>query len=132
MNRLLTGLIWYCRPIEVPFKWNGTPYKLVDTAGMRRRARISDKIEKLMVNDALRAIRYAHLCVLLIDATEEIHKQDLSIARLIEDEGRAIVIGANKWDVVRNKKAASARFLTVYRLHLHNCVLLPVFVSGLL
>ena len=82
--------------IEVPFQWNGKPYKLVDTAGMRRRARIADKVEKLMVDDALRAVQYAHLCVLLIDANEEIHKQDLTIARLIEDEGRAIVIGANK------------------------------------
>ncbi len=95
--------------IEVPFEWNGKSYKLVDTAGMRRRARISDKIEKLMVDDALRAIQYAHVCVLLIDAAEEIHKQDLSIARLIADEGRAIVIGANKWDVVRDKEAASGQ-----------------------
>ena len=95
--------------IEVPFEWNGTRYKLVDTAGMRRRARISDKVEKLMVDDALRAIQYAHLCVLLIDATEEIHKQDLSIARLIEVEGRAIVIGANKWDAVRDKQAARGK-----------------------
>mgnify|MGYP001269416814 FL=1 len=93
--------------IEVPFQWNGKPYKLVDTAGMRRRARIADKVEKLMVDDALRAIQYAHLCVLLLDATEEIHKQDLLIARLIEDEGRAIIIGANKWDVVRDKQVAS-------------------------
>ena len=69
--------------IEVPFQWNGKPYKLVDTAGMRRRARVTDKVEKLMVDDALRAVQYAHLCVLLIDAAEEIHKQDLSIARLI-------------------------------------------------
>jgi len=95
--------------IEVPFEWNGRPYKLVDTAGMRRRARISDKVEKLMVGDALRAIQYAHLCVLLIDASEPIHKQDLAIARLIEDEGRALVIGANKWDSVRDKQAASSR-----------------------
>ena len=95
--------------IEVPFQWNGKPYKLVDTAGMRRRARIADKVEKLMVDDALRAVQYAHLCVLLIDATEEIHKQDLSIARLIEEEGRAIVIGANKWDAVRDKQAASGQ-----------------------
>ncbi len=92
--------------IEVPFEWKGRTYKLVDTAGVRRRARISDRIEKLMVEEALRAIQYAHVCVLLIDATEEIHKQDLSIARLIEDEGRAIVIGANKWDLVSDKQAA--------------------------
>ena len=95
--------------IEVPFEWNGKPYKLVDTAGMRRRARIANKVEKLMVEDALRAVQYAHLCVLLIDAGEPIHKQDLAIARLIEEEGRAIVIGANKWDAVREKQAASGR-----------------------
>ena len=67
---------------------------------------MADKIEKLMVEDTLRAIQFAHLCVLLIDATEPIHKQDLAIARLIEDEGRAIVIGANKWDAVRDRQAA--------------------------
>ena len=97
--------------IEVPFEWSGKSYTLVDTAGMRRRARIAGKVEKLMVDDARRAIQYAHLCILLIDATEEIHKQDLSIARLIEDEGRAIVIGANKWDAVRDKQAATGQIL---------------------
>ncbi len=60
----------------------------------------------MTVDDALRAIQYAHLCVLLIDATAELHKQDLAIARLIADEGRALVIGANKWDAVDNKQAA--------------------------
>ena len=93
--------------IELDFRFKGQLYRLVDTAGMRRRARVADKVEKLMVDDALRAIQFAHLCVLLIDANEPIHKQDLAIARLIEDEGRAIVIGANKWDVVRDKQAAS-------------------------
>ena len=72
--------------IELPFTWKGRPYKLVDTAGMRRKARISDKVEQLMVEDALRAIQYAHLCVLLVDATEELHRQDLAIARLIAEE----------------------------------------------
>ena len=93
--------------IELPFTWKGRPYKLVDTAGMRRRARISDKVERLMVDDALRAIQYAHLCVLLVDATEELHKQDLGIARLIAEEGRAVVIGANKWDAVRDRQGAA-------------------------
>ncbi len=95
--------------IEVSFEVNGKRYKLVDTAGMRRKARIANKVEKLIVDDALRAIQYAHLCILLVDATEEIHKQDLSIARLIEEEGRAIVIGANKWDAVRDKGLASGQ-----------------------
>ncbi|MEC8540049.1 MAG: ribosome biogenesis GTPase Der [Pseudomonadota bacterium] len=93
--------------IELPFEWKGRPYKLVDTAGMRRRARMSDKVEHLMVEDALRAVQYAHLCLLLIDATEELHRQDLAIARLIAEEGRGLVIGANKWDVVRSRQAAA-------------------------
>lgn len=93
--------------IELPFEWKGRPYKLVDTAGMRRRARISDKVERLMVDDALRAVQYAHLCLLLIDATEELHRQDLAIARTIAEEGRGLVIGANKWDAVRNRQAAA-------------------------
>ena len=118
--------------IEVPFQWNGKPYKLVDTAGMRRRARIADKVEKLMVDDALRAVQYAHLCVLLIDATEEIHKQDLTIARLIEDEGRAIVIGANKWDAVRNKQAASGQISDRLQTSLAQLRGVPVIqISGL-
>ena len=93
--------------IALPFTWKGRPYKLVDTAGMRRRARISNKVEQLMVDDALRAIQFAHLCVLLVDATEELHKQDLAIARLIAEEGRAVVIGANKWDAVRDRQGAA-------------------------
>ena len=118
--------------IEVPFQWNGKPYKLVDTAGMRRRARIADKVEKLMVDDALRAVQYAHLCVLLIDATEEIHKQDLTIARLIEDEGRAIVIVANKWDAVRDKQAASGQISDRLQTSLAQLRGVPVIqISGL-
>ena len=95
--------------IELPFEWKGRPYRLVDTARMRRRARISDKVEHLMVEDALRAVQYAHLCLLLIDATEELHRQDLAIARLIAEEGRGLVIGANKWDAVRSRQAAARR-----------------------
>ena len=118
--------------IEVPFELNGKPYKLVDTAGMRRRARIADKVEKLMVDDALRAIQYAHLCILLVDATEEIHKQDLSIARLIEDEGRAVVIGANKWDAVRDKRAASGQISDRLQTSLAQLRGVPVVqISGL-
>jgi GTP-binding protein len=118
--------------IEVPFEWNGRPYRLVDTAGMRRRARISDKVEKLMVGDALRAIQYAHLCVLLIDAGEPIHKQDLAIARLIEDEGRALVIGANKWDAVRDKQKASGLILDRLQTSLAQLRGVPVVkMSGL-
>jgi GTP-binding protein len=118
--------------IELDFNFKGKPYKLVDTAGMRRRARVADKVEKLMVDDALRAIQYAHLCVLLVDATEPIHKQDLGIARLIEDEGRAIVIGANKWDAVRDKQEATSQISDRLQTSLAQLRGVPVVqISGL-
>jgi GTP-binding protein len=99
---------------------------------MRRRARISDKVEKMMVTDALRAIQYAHLCVLLIDSTEEIHKQDLSIAKLIADEGRALVIGANKWDAVKNRQLATTQISDRLQTSLAQLRGVPVVqVSGL-
>ena len=118
--------------IEVNFEFKGQPYKLVDTAGMRRRARVADKVEKLMVDDALRAIQFAHLCVLLVDATEPLHKQDLAIARRIEDEGRAIVIAANKWDVVRDRQAASMQIVDRLQTSLAQLRGVPVVqISGL-
>ena len=118
--------------IEVPFEWRGQPYRLVDTAGMRRRARIADKVEKLMVGDALRAIQFAHLCVLLVDSTDELNKQDLAIARLIADEGRAIVIGANKWDAVDNKQVAAGKIADRLQTSLAQLRGVPVIqMSGL-
>ena len=96
--------------IEVPFQYDGHDIMLVDTAGMRRKARIDDQLEKAMVDDALRAIRFAQVCVLMIDAREELHKQDLAIARLVAEEGRALVIAANMWDVVTNKQEALKEF----------------------
>jgi GTP-binding protein len=116
----------------VPFEWRGQPYRLVDTAGMRRRARIADKVEKLMVGDALRAIQFAHLCVLLVDSTDELNKQDLAIARLIADEGRAIVIGANKWDAVDNKQVAAGKIADRLQTSLAQLRGVPVIqMSGL-
>lgn len=90
--------------IEIPFTYNDQNIMLVDTAGMRRKARIEDKLEKAMVDDALRAIRFAHVCVVMIDAREDLHRQDLAIARLVSEEGRAMVIAANMWDITTNKQ----------------------------
>ena len=77
--------------------------KLFDTAGLRRRARVVEKLEKLAVADALRAVRFAEVVVLLLDATIPFEKQDLTLADLVEREGRALVIGLNKWDLIENK-----------------------------
>jgi GTP-binding protein len=85
------------------FAWNGRPVKLFDTAGLRRKSRIAERVEKLAVGDALNAIRFAEVIVLLIDVDVALDKQDLQIADLAEREGRALVIGVNKWDLVENR-----------------------------
>ncbi len=94
--------------IMVPWEWEGRTINLVDTAGIRRRARVTEKLEKLAVGDALRSIQYAEVVVLLLDATIPFEKQDLALADLVEREGRALVIAVNKWDLVEDKNAALA------------------------
>jgi GTP-binding protein len=85
------------------FTWKGRPVKLFDTAGLRRKSRISERVEKLAVGDALNAIRFAEVLVLLIDVDVALDKQDLQLADLAEREGRALVIGVNKWDLVEHR-----------------------------
>lgn len=87
--------------ISVDWEWKGRGIKLFDTAGLRKRARIDDKLEKLAVSDGLRAVRFAEVVVLLLDATIPFEKQDLTLADLVEKEGRALVIAINKWDLVK-------------------------------
>jgi GTP-binding protein len=89
--------------IGLETEWRGRRLKLFDTAGLRRRARVTEKVEKLAVADALRAVRFAEVVVLLVDATVPFEKQDLALADLVEGEGRALVIGLNKWDLVDDK-----------------------------
>src|SRR3712207_5851425 len=89
--------------ISIDWAWRGRPIKLFDTAGLRKRARIEDKLEKLSVADALRAVRFAEVVVVLLDATIPFEKQDLTIVDLVEKEGRALVIGLNKWDLVADR-----------------------------
>jgi len=86
--------------IAVDWRWRGRPLRLIDTAGMRRKPRIEGKLEQLSVADALRAIRFAETVVLVMDALNPLERQDLAIARLVAEEGRALVLAANKWDVV--------------------------------
>jgi GTPase len=89
--------------ISLDWEWRGRAIRLFDTAGLRKRARVEDKLEKLSVADALRAVRFAEVVVVLLDATIPFEKQDLSIVDLIEQEGRALVIGLNKWDLVADQ-----------------------------
>ena len=91
--------------ILVPWEWEGRVINLVDTAGIRRRSRVTEKLEKLAVGDSLRSIQYAEVVVLMLDATIPFEKQDLALADLVEREGRALVIAVNKWDLIEDKNA---------------------------
>lgn len=89
--------------IAVEITWQGRQFRVFDTAGLRRRSRIEEKLEKLSVADALRAVRFAEVVVMMMDAQNKFEEQDLRIADLIEREGRAIVLAVNKWDLVERK-----------------------------
>lgn len=85
--------------------WQGRPIRLFDTAGLRRKVRIDELAEKLAASDAVRAIRFAEVVVLLIDPDRAFEQQDLTIGNMILEEGRALVIAINKWDLVEDKEA---------------------------
>ena len=103
-NRLLTGPeAGITRDsIAIDWEWEGRPVRLIDTAGMRKRARVQEKLEKLSVADALRAVNFAEVVVLLLDATKGLELQDLKIADSVLQEGRALIIAINKWDVAQD------------------------------
>ena len=88
--------------ISVKWEFRDRKFKLFDTAGMRKKARVQEKLEKLSVSDALRSIQFAEVVVVTLDVTKPFEKQDLQIADLVQREGRAIVIALNKWDLVEN------------------------------
>ncbi|HEY0960058.1 MAG TPA: ribosome biogenesis GTPase Der [Novosphingobium sp.] len=109
-DRLLTGPEAGITRDSIAIDWNWTDPKggderqvrLIDTAGMRKKARVTEKLEKLSVADARRAVDFAEVVVLLLDATQGLEHQDLKIASLVLEEGRALMIAINKWDVAEN------------------------------
>ena len=92
--------------IAVDLDWRGQKFRIHDTAGLRRRSRVDEKLEKLSVADALNAVRFAEVVVVLLDVENAFEEQDQRIADLVEQEGRAIVIAVNKWDL--KEKTAGA------------------------
>ena len=88
--------------IGLNWEWDGRPIRLVDTAGLRKRAKVDDKLERLSAADTKRAIDYAEVVVLLLDATRGLESQDLRIASQVIEEGRALIIAVNKWDVAEH------------------------------
>jgi GTP-binding protein len=95
--------------IAVPLTWQGQNFRVYDTAGMRRRAKIEEKLEKLSVADALNAIRFAEVVVVLMDSEKPFEDQDIRIADLVEREGRALVIGMSKTDLVEKRQGAMTK-----------------------
>lgn len=90
--------------IAVEWHYKDQDIRLIDTAGMRKRARVMDSLEKASVQETLHAIRFAHVVILLVDAVQGFDKQDAALAALVEREGRALVIALNKWDAVADKQ----------------------------
>ena len=110
-ERLLTGPEAGITRDAIPISWTfqGRTIRLVDTAGLRRKSKIGEKLEGLSASDALRAIRFAQVVVLVVDGEAGMDKQDLSIARLVADEGRGLILAINKWDLVKDREAALRR-----------------------
>ncbi|MDB5526707.1 MAG: engA [Rhizobium sp.] len=94
--------------ISVEWEWRGRTVKMFDTAGMRRRARVTEKLEKLSVADALRAVRFAETVIVVFDATIPFEKQDLHIVDFAAREGRAVVLAFNKWDLIEDRQKVLA------------------------
>ena len=107
-DRLLTGPEAGITRDSIAVKWeqSGRSIKLIDTAGLRRKSKIHDKVESLSATDSFRAIQYAQIVVLVLDGNLMLEKQDLTIARQVIEEGRVLMIAVNKWDTVKDRKQA--------------------------
>jgi GTP-binding protein len=111
--------------VAVDFERSGRPYTLIDTAGVRRRGKVTDVIEKFSVVKTLQAIEDSHVCVLLLDASEDVAEQDAHIAGYVLEAGRALVVGINKWDLADAHRRERIRvefdrklgFLSFARMH---------------
>ena len=133
-NRLVTGSDAGITRDSIEIEWNykNQNFCLIDTAGLRRKSKITKILEKEMVNDTLKSIKYSDICVLLIEASENIDKQDLTIARMIIGEGRGIIVGANKWDKVSDQNTIKNEIINKLGISLSQVKKIPIiFLSGL-
>ena len=118
--------------IEVSWTYKSQSFCIIDTAGLRKKARVNDTLEKSMVGDTLKTIKYSNICFLLIDADKGLDKQDLTIARVIVGEGRGLIIGANMWDKVINRDQARLKIFDQLEKSLSQIKnVRVVFMSGL-
>src|SRR5205823_1698870 len=95
--------------IAIDWAWQGRAIRLVDTAGLRRRSRVEDRLERLSTADTRRAVGFAGTVILVLDALQPLERQDLTIANLVAEEGRALVLALNKWDAVTEREAVLKR-----------------------
>lgn len=117
--------------ISVDWEWNGRTIRLHDTAGMRKKAKVQEKLERLSVSDGLRAIQFAEVVIIVLDVTKPFEKQDLQIADLIIREGRAPVIALNKWDLIDDRQEVLKELLLQAQEHISQIKGLKVVpVSG--
>ena len=133
-NRLVTGTdAGITRDsIEIDWHYKNQTFCLIDTAGLRRKSKVTKNLEKDMINDTLKSIKFSQICILLVDASKNIDKQDLTIARMIIGEGRGIIIGANKWDKVTGQKTIKDNIVNQLSSSLSQIKEIPiVFMSGL-
>ena len=118
--------------IAISWTWENHSFELIDTAGLRRKARIEERPERLASADTLRTIREAQVVILVLDATVMLEKQDLTIARHVTEEGRALVVAASKWDLVEDRGPALKRLRDRLETSLPQVKGVPfVTVSGL-
>jgi GTP-binding protein len=133
-ERQLTGPMAGLTRDSIQIDWHYKDYhiKLVDTAGQRRRSNVNDPIEKLAVTDALRSVQYCNVAALVLDASFPLEKQDLTIARHVADEGRALVIILNKWDIAKDPKAILAEVHHELEHHFAQVKQVPVITTSAL
>lgn len=104
--------------ISITTDWAGHPIRIFDTAGMRKRAKVQEKLEKLSVSDGIRATKFAEVVIVLLDVDIPFEQQDLKIADLVEREGRAVVIAVNKWDLEESRQEKLAKLKADFEYHL--------------
>lgn len=119
-------------PIAVDFEWHGTKFQLVDTAGLRRKSKITDKVEKLSTQETMRIVRLAQIVILVVDGVHGIDKQDMNIAEHVVDEGRVLVLAVNKWDAVEERSLIQKQLPEMLAQVLGQLPGMPVvYLSGL-
>ena len=118
--------------IEMDFVWKNYEFTIVDTAGMRKKSKIKEELEYKFVGSSLQAIKLTNIAVLVLDSSEELNKQDLSIARWVIEEGRALILCLNKWDLIQEKQKTFNKFLSRLNRSLPNMIHSTIVKTSLL